>query len=334
MCGSALTLTYTKREAFLKGLDDLIAKPTLTMMAEFARDDRWVDWKGVGYRAQHEWAYTNGPARTKEGCTPGTRDANNDGKTPQQFLEQMNNFINSRREQGHGVMLPDEHAFLNLDEVIAVRLYSGPAYQPINTFLRQISSLTDAFRHAVGQHPGLTYAATVGHICRAIRKLAAVATPDEAKAPLWRGVRGKLEKAFWLPDSHDMVCAVDQAFMSTSRSRKCTIDYMDPRGENVLWQLHPKPESDTGFHRGASIDMLSQFAGEEEVLFPPYTMLVVKEEPRLAKAKRAGDVDRARKLEEQLKKERGGELHSTYEAFEREESDRKFMSIDVLPVFL
>ena len=64
-------------------------------------------------------------------------------------------------------------------------------------------------------------------------------------------------------------------------------------------------------------------------------------EPRLAKAKRAGDNDRAKKLEEQLRKERGGVLHSTYEAFERSETgsrpgegERKFMSIDVLPIFL
>ena len=32
---------------------------------------------------------------------------------------------------------------LTLDEVLAVRLYSGPAYQPINTFLRQFAKLED-----------------------------------------------------------------------------------------------------------------------------------------------------------------------------------------------
>ena len=61
-------------------------------------------------------------------------------------------------------------------------------------------------RRAVGRPCGGSYAATVGHICRAIRKLAAVATEEEATAPLWRGVRGELERAFWLPDAHGMVC--------------------------------------------------------------------------------------------------------------------------------
>jgi hypothetical protein len=33
-----------------------------------------------------------------------------------------------------------------VDEVIAIRLYSGPVYQPINIFLRQIANLTGEFR--------------------------------------------------------------------------------------------------------------------------------------------------------------------------------------------
>ena len=37
--------------------------------------------------------------------------------------------------------LTTSHCHLTLDEVKAVRLYSGPAYQPINNFLRQISKV-------------------------------------------------------------------------------------------------------------------------------------------------------------------------------------------------
>ena len=338
MATTETTLTYNKREAFTKGLDDLIAKPALLMENEFLRNDTWVDWKGVKYTAREEWAYVNGRAATKPNCTPGTRDEKNDGVAKEAFLERANGFIKQRRAEGHGLMLSEEHALLTMEEVLAVRLYSGPAYQPINTFLRQISSLTASFRATVGQHPGLTYAATVGHICRAIRKLAAVATPEEARAPLFRGVRGNLEKVFWVPDANDMVCAVDMAFMSTSRARMTPINYMASEGSNVLWRLHPQVESDSGFHSGASIDMLSQFAGEEEVMFPPCTMLIVKEEPKLAAAKRAGDVERIKRLE----KERG-EVHPLYGRFEvKEEKEtaakddraRQFLQIDVLPIFL
>ena len=104
----------------------------------------------------------------------------------------------------------------------------------------------------------------MGHICRAIRKLAAVATPEEATRPLWRGVRGELARGFWMPDEQGMVCAVDMAFMSTSRNRQTPVEYMQDAAPNVLWELQPKAESDSAYHRGADISMLSQFKGEEE----------------------------------------------------------------------
>ena len=332
MCGSLITLSYNRREAFLSGLDDLIAKPALTMQDEFSRPDKWTDWKGVTYTAQEEWGYVNGPAQRKPNCTPGTRDDQNNGKTPQQFMEAANDYIRRRRDQDLGTMLTDEHAYLNLEEVLAVRLYTGPAYQPINAFLRQVSSLTDTFRAQVGQHPGLTYAATVGHICRAIRKLAAVVTHEEASHKLWRGVRGELERAFWLPDTNGKVCAVDMAFMSTSRDRTPPIEYMDAGGSNVLWQLHPTPESDSGFHRGANVEVLSQFAGEAECLFPPCTMLVVREEPKLAAAKRAGD--RARMERISSANTSNNMLYGSFSAKQEEVNGKEFLCVDVLPIFL
>ena len=47
----------------------------------------------------------------------------------------------------------------------------------INDFLREIGHLKGEFRKAVAFDPGLTFSATVGHLCRAIRKLAAGAPP-------------------------------------------------------------------------------------------------------------------------------------------------------------
>ena len=87
---------------------------------------------------------------------------------------------------------------------------------------------------------------------------------------------GELARGFWLRDSMGMVCATDTAFMSTSRSRATPIQYMGAEA-NVLWELEPREESDAGYHCGADISMLSQFGAEEEVLFPPCCLLVVKE---------------------------------------------------------
>ena len=95
---------------------------------------------------------------------------------------------------------------------------------------------------------------------------------------LYRGVRGELPRGFWLKDSLNMVCATDTAFMSTSRNRETPISYMAD-DVNVLWELEARPESDSAYHCGADISLLSQFAQEKEVLFPPCCLLVVKEPP-------------------------------------------------------
>jgi hypothetical protein len=252
-----------------------LSKPVFKLEQEFSRDMEWMDWKHVRYTLKQEWAYVSRPARRKEGCTPGIRDSNNDGKTPEEFLSEVNSHIQECRAKGWGLELPVEHALLLLDEMKSIRLYSGPAYQPLNAFLRQIAQLSANFHAELAQHPDLSFAATVGHICRGIRKLAAVVEASEASQPLFHGVRGELPRSFWLPDEQGMVCATDTAFMSTSRQWQTPVDYMGT-GPNVLWELSPSMQTDAAFHRGTDISMLSQFAAEAEVLFPPGTMLVAK----------------------------------------------------------
>ena len=73
-----------------------------------------------------------------------------------------------------------------------------------------------------------------------------------------------------------MVAGVDMGFMSTSRSCDTPIQYMTHRHSNVLWELSPRPPTDSAFHCGADISMLSQYQQEDEVLFPPCTMLQVQ----------------------------------------------------------
>lgn len=314
LCESVVTLQYGSRDQFVRGLDDILARPSLSMAQEFARDHSWLDWRGAAYSLRGEWAYVNGPAACTPGCTPGTRDANNDGKMPRQFQDEANALIRSRRAEGCGVAMGERDAFLTLDEVLAVRLYSGPSYQPINAFLRAVATLRGDFRTGLAEHAGLTFAATVRCIIQAIRKLSAITTPAEACEPLWRGVRGELPPSFWLPDKAGMVAAVDMAFMSTSRNRQTPIDYMG-EGDNVLWALQAQAESDAGYHRGADIGLLSQFAAEAEVLFPPCTMLTVQSS---SKRESVSAPDGA---------PRGG-------APMLQEGDRRFLSIEVLPTFV
>jgi hypothetical protein len=278
LCGSTTTLQYGDRAAYIAGLDDIIARPILTIKLEFDRDFKWVDWRGIEYDLRTEWAYVTGPARRCESCTPGIRDDCNEGKTLSEFEDAVNSCIRKRRRAAtkhNRCHLEEGCAYLSTDEVRAVRLYSGPAYQPINDFLRQVAKLTGSHRAALAQHVGLSFAATVGHLTAAIRKLAAAATAEETALALFRGVRGELPRSFWIKDAMGMVCATDTAFMSTSRSRPTTINYMSADESNVLWELQPAEEDDSGYHCGADISLLSQFGHEEEVLFPPCCLLKV-----------------------------------------------------------
>ena len=275
-CGRATVLRYSDTDAFTNGLDDIITEPLLTMKDEFDREDVpvavWTDWKGTTYRAREEWEYVNKAACKKEDCTSGVRDERNDGMLPEDFEKKVNDHIRDRRKKDYGKELREEHAFLTRDEVLAVRLYTGPSYQPINNYLRQISQLTGAHRREMARHPRLTFSATVGHLCNAIRKLAVVATPEEASncghdgrpKPLWRAVRGELPRSFWTPGEQGLVCATDLSFMSASRDRERTTQYMQEDGENLQWEIWPEEENDTGFHCGADVSILSQFAHEEE----------------------------------------------------------------------
>ena len=287
LISSINVLHYGRRGDFARGLDTLFL-PGLTMEMEFDRDLSWKDHKGERYTLREEWAYVTGRAQSTPNCTPGHRDQRNDGKTVEDFRKAANDFIARRRAArsqskesvgGRSRWLEDEFAYLSVDDVLAIRLYTGPAYQPINAFLREVSKLTGSYRIELARHPGSSFACTVSNIIGAIRKLSDVAIAEDYEKPLYRGVRGELPARFWLFDDEETqeISATDYGFMSTSRDKMTSLMYMDAHGPNVLWEVFPAAPTPEGFHFGADVSMLSQFSHETEVLFPPGTMLTVKE---------------------------------------------------------
>ena len=278
MCDELASLTYGTRQTYIDGLNDILHKPILTMEQEWQREFTWVDREDHKYTSAKEWAYVTGPA-IPEDCTPGRRDAANEGKTPENFMQEVNDEIRRHwleRKDTHDVPAIN---LITLDEVLSVRLYTGPGHQPINEFLRQIAKLSGRLRLALAKSATYTFAATVANVWHAIRKLLAITPPSQMQSPLYRGVRGELPTTFWVEDEQKMVCAVEGGFMSTSKNKETPIKYMAEGHHNILWMIEAKDESDVAFHRGADVSRLSQFAAEEEVLFPPYTILQVVKLP-------------------------------------------------------
>jgi hypothetical protein len=228
MIASSHTLSYGSRQTYSEGLADIIHLPLLTMQMEWNRDYVWSlpavhqGAEAMTYTLRGEWRYVNGPAyiAPAAGHQQGDRDETNVGATPEQFLERANAHIRERRGQDATALL------LTLQEVLAIRLYSGPAFRVINEFLRQIGQLSGRFRLAVARDPSFTFAATVRHLCDGLRKLSAVATDEEMSVPLYRGVRGELAAQFWQPDELGMICATESTFMSTTRDPMTAIGYM------------------------------------------------------------------------------------------------------------
>ena len=140
------------------------------------------------------------------------------------------------------------------------------ADQPINDFLRQVAQLSGHYRVELARHPGLTFATTVSHINRAIRKLADVAVQQDYARPLYRAVRGELPTHFWMPDKLGYVCATDFGFMSTTRELPTALSYMSDSDANVLWEVLPKAPTIEAFHYGA--DGSSQGSSHAPSLYP------------------------------------------------------------------
>lgn len=272
LCCGAVSLAFGRREAYLAGLDGLTSCPLYALADEFGRELLWTDSHGVSHSLIEQWEYVNGTAQAKEvrGMS-ATRDAGHAGMTPDAFLREANERITKRRKAGLG-SLPERYALLSMDEVLAVRLFTGPAHMPINDFLRTAATATGEQRMMLARHATSTFAATVCALCAAIRKLADVALPDEIATPLYLGIRGGLHRS--------ERCAVSTAFLSSSRERAQPINHMQREGGNVLWKLMTAPSDNSGHHRGADVSFLSQFPAEAEVVFPPGTMLTMIDEPR------------------------------------------------------
>ena len=274
---------------YVRGVVEIVFARPLTMAEEWARDHRWTDWEGESFGGRREWDYVwSQPAVEGRGGIAGF-DQGHGGWRLADFRQLYVERVAAARG-GSDELVP------TLEEVAAARLYTGPAFEKLNGFMRLVGQVKERhWRARLAQLRGFTYSSTVHHLMNAIRKLTQIAALEQqhhqemaggagahaaAAITLYRSVRGVLPASFFEPDVQGFVTAVDYGFTSTSAVRAVPIGFMSPDEYNVLWVLHCSSGADSAgqLRDGAVLRPLSQFPSEAETLLPPLCMLQVLRE--------------------------------------------------------
>lgn len=188
------------------------------------------------------------------------------------------------------------------EEVVALRLYTGPMFSKYNAVLRGFP--TDV----VNQLYGNKYVTTLHTIVSGIIKLSQhLVLPIDRK--VYRGLGGMLlPDKFWKIDQYGCKGGVDYGMISTTQNYKIALEYSGQDLTNYLNKINnnfststttttttTSPDKDTTpcatlfeieldqINRGASLKWLSQYPCEEEILIPPFSNLEVIGKARIEK---------------------------------------------------
>eukprot|EP00039_Didymoeca_costata_P000268 m.44904 g.44904 ORF g.44904 m.44904 type:complete len:978 (+) comp10159_c0_seq1:184-3117(+) len=159
----------------------------------------------------------------------------------------------------------EEFASIGLlkEEVIALRLYTGPMYTLYNAVLRNKGK---------GQYRG-KFTTTIHLINSGILKLSKL----QFCTVVYRGISGRvLPDAFREPNKYGVRGGVEFGFMSCTTDRNVALGYASHEGEQQDCLHGTVLEIRMGmFHKGAQMNWLSQYSHEGEILYAPLTGLEV-----------------------------------------------------------
>lgn len=256
--GGQITMVYGKLDEFHDGLESIIGLPNPRVFEGMRIDhceradseDDFTAWNyGITTKPMIEWEYVVNPDPNKEYFGEATAE-NSHGRTRQTVAELMakDKIIQAR---------------LSKEELIGLRLYTGPMFVKYNCILRGFpKAVVDGLK-------GNRYVTTLHAIVSGIRKLGRVEPIPEGRC-VYRGLGGMLlPTAFHKPDELGCMGGVERAFMSTTTKRAIAVQYSGNKTPTIF-QI-----SIGQIDMGASLNILSQYAGEEEILMPPLSNLEV-----------------------------------------------------------
>jgi hypothetical protein len=152
-------------------------------------------------------------------------------------------------------------AHLRPAHVLALRLYTTAAFTSLNAPMRRLAlpSATDRDAH--------DFPVTLLFLHEAILKLRAVgAAESDEPLDLWRGL-----KALRVQDNFERTGGTEPAPMSTTTDLHVALAYSLSPSERS--SLLFKIRTTSFMNRGASVEWLSAFPAEKEILYPPLTFL-------------------------------------------------------------
>ena len=151
-------------------------------------------------------------------------------------------------------------AELTQAEVAALRMYTGPFYIPWNTALRTYD-----------KDPNLLHSwqTCITVLYSAVLKL----SHESSKSIVYRGVNEsklKIHENFYNSQGDKFAGGTELAFMSTTTDEKVALEYAS-RGSLTDCTIFKIPFDMAS--RGASVNLISQYSYENELLYPPCTCL-------------------------------------------------------------
>ena len=212
--GGQITMVYGKLDEFHKGLESMIGLPNPRVFEGMEADhcgradsyDNFTAWNyGITTTPSVEWEYVVNPDPNKTYFGEWSQE-NTHGRTRQSVAE---------------LLAKDKivKAKLSKEELIALRLYTGPMFVKYNCILRGFpKAVIDGLK-------GNRYVTTLHAIVSGINKLSRVEPIPEGRC-VYRGLGGMLlPKAFHEPDPLGCMGGVERAFMSTTTKRAIAVQY-------------------------------------------------------------------------------------------------------------
>ncbi|KAJ1492128.1 ankyrin repeat-containing domain protein [Baffinella frigidus] len=155
------------------------------------------------------------------------------------------------------------------EEILALVLYTGPMFSKYNAVLRGFP------KAVVDDLNGNTYATTIHLIVSGVIKLSRRTVLPKDRV-VYRGL-GDLElpEEFLKEDRFGVRGGVEFGLMSTTEDLRVAVQYAGTKMPTVF------RISVGAVDRGASLERLSQYRGEKEILYPPMSYLEVTGETRM-----------------------------------------------------